>query len=90
MQQISFAQIKIIVSINDFRGIRYLHELKECNISQIPEFLINELSVVMMWPEQHIFKLSNKKYLFKFPTGQFEINFNNKDKNIISILLKKM
>ena len=42
----------------------------------------------MLWPDKNIFKLSNKKYLFKYPIGKFEINFKNKDKNILSILLK--
>ena len=42
----------------------------------------------MLWPNKNIFKIPNKKNLFKYPIGKFEINFKNKDKNILSILLK--
>ena len=86
---ISYEQKELIKSINDLRGINNIPLLGSCQIRQIPDFLINELSEVMMWPERNIFKLSNKKYLFKFPIGQFKINFKNKDKDIFSILLKE-
>ena len=85
---ISDEQNKLITSINDFRGIKNIPLLKECNLMTIPDFLINEISEVMLWPDKNIFKLSNKKYLFKYPIGKFEINFKNKDENILSILLK--
>ena len=85
---ISDEQKELITSINDFRGIKNIPLLGICNIWQIPDFLFNESSEVMIWPEQNIFKLSNKKYLFRYPIGKFEINFRNKDKSILSILEK--
>jgi hypothetical protein len=85
---ISNEQKKLITSINDFRGIKNIPLLGICNTRKIPDFLINEISEVMLWPDKNIFKLSNKKYLFKYPIGKFEINFKNKDENILSILLK--
>ena len=85
---ISKEQEKLLESINDFRGIKKIPLLGFCDLSKIPDFLFNEISEVMMWPDKNIFKISNKKYLFRYPIGNFEINFTNKDKNILSILLK--
>ena len=86
---ISDEQIELIKSINDFRGIKSIPLLGICEIQQIPSFLINETSEVMLWPEQNIFKLSNKKYLFRYPIGLFKIDFQNKNENITSILMKE-
>ena len=85
---ISHQQKELIKTINDFRGINNIPLLGICQCRQIPDFLINESSEVMMFPDQNIFKLSNKKYLFKYQNGIFEICFKNKDKNILSILFK--
>ena len=41
-----------------------------------------------LFPEENIFKISNKEYLFKYPIGEFEKKFKNSDVNIINILLK--
>ena len=85
---ISQQQKELIRAINDYRGINDIPLLGICQCKQIPDFLIKESSEIMMFPEQNMFKLSNNKYLFKYPIGIFEIGFKNKDKIILSILLK--
>jgi hypothetical protein len=47
---------------------------------------MNEPAEIMINPDQHLFKLSDKEYLFKYPVGEFEINFKNRDINILAIL----
>ena len=43
----------------------------------------------MINPQQNLFEKLNKKYLFRYPIGEFEKNFNNKNPEIISVLLNK-
>ena len=43
----------------------------------------------MINPQQNLFEKSNKKYLFRYPIGEFEKNFNNENPDIISVLLNK-
>ena len=85
---ISNQQQELIKTINDFRGINNIPLLGICQCKQIPDFVINESSELIIFSDQNIFKLSNKKYLFRYPNGLFEISFKNKDKDIISILSK--
>ena len=47
---------------------------------------MNEPAEIMINPDKNIFKLSDKEYLFKYPVGEFEIIFKNRDMNILSIL----
>jgi hypothetical protein len=86
---VSKQQLNLITSINDYRGINNIPLLGVCHCYEIPDFIINENSEVMLYNEQNIFKISDKKYLFKFPVGEFENLFDKKDKNIIDIILKE-
>lgn len=43
---------------------------------------------MVLFPEENLFKISNKKYLFKYPIWVFEKKFKNNDESIINILLK--
>ncbi len=73
---ISIKQQNLITSINDFRGINNIPLLGICNCNKIPDFIIKEICEVMLYNNKNIFKLSDNKYLFKYPIGEFEINFN--------------
>ena len=79
---------KMINAINDYRRDNELQLLGVCQCRTIPDFLIKEPTVMMLFPEQNIFKLSDKKYLFKYPIGIFEDDFNRKNRNILIVLLK--
>ena len=43
----------------------------------------------MINPEQNLFTKLNKKYLFRYPIGEFENKFKNKDPNILDVLQKE-
>lgn len=85
---ISSEQKALINAINEYRTDNDLPLLGICECRKIPEFLIKEPTEMMLFADQRIFKLSNKKYLFKNPVGDFNINFNRNDRNILNILLK--
>ena len=86
---ISEQQLNLITSINDYRGINNIPLLGVCHCYEIPDFIINENSEVMLHNEQNIFKISDEKYLLKFPIGEFENLFDKKDIKIINIILKE-
>ena len=79
--------LKVFNKINIFRKKNNLTELKLKN--NIPDFIINEISEVILFKEQHLFKLPNNKYLLKYEFGQFNYYFQNNNKNLIDILLKE-
>ena len=79
-------QINLIKIINEFRENNNLPKLLNNRLISIPYFIMNEPAEIMINPDQHFFKLSDKEYLFKYPIGEFEINFNNRDINILAIL----
>ena len=76
--------IKNILSrINEYRKENKLDNLKY--VDRIPEFVINGNSLVK-FTLNNIFKIGNKKYLFKYPPGEFLNQLNAKNKNILNIL----
>ena len=79
--------LKVFNKINIFRKKNNLTELKLKD--NIPDFIINEISEVILFKEQHLFKLPNNKYLLKYEFGQFNYYFQNNNKNLIDILLKE-
>jgi len=79
--------LKVFNEINIFRTKNNLTELKLKD--NIPDFIINEISEVILLEGQHLFKLSNNKYLLKYEFSQFNYYFQNDNKNIINILLKE-
>jgi len=79
--------LKVFNKINSFRIENNLTELKLKD--NIPDFIINEISEVILFKGQHLFKLPNNKYLLKYEFGQFNYYFQNNNKNLIDILLKE-
>ena len=72
--------------INEYREKNNLPKLLNDKFKKIPDIIMNEPAVIMINPNHNIFKLSDKEYLFKYPVGEFEIIFKNRDMNILSIL----
>ncbi len=76
--------IKIIQSsINDYRKENKLDDLKY--VDGLPEFVIYGNSLVKFTLD-NILKIGDKKFLFKYPSGEFLKQLNEKNKNILNIL----
>jgi len=84
--KITRKQKNLIKKINEYRKKNNLQELLNDKLNKIPNFIMNEPAELMMNSDQHIFRLSNKEYLFKYTIGEFENNFQNGDMNILKIL----
>ena len=80
-------QIQLIDSINEFRIENNLDELKYNEYENIPDFIVKEPSEMKLFKYKHIFKISNKKYLFKYPNDEFQKEFNQRNSEILKILL---
>jgi hypothetical protein len=77
-------KIEIIKSaINEYRKENQLDELKYVN--ELPEFVIYGNSLVK-FTLNNILKIGDKKFLFKYPLGEFLKQLNEKNKNILNIL----
>ena len=76
----------LIKIINEYREKNNLPKLLNDKFKKIPDIIMNEPAEIMINPDKNIFKLSDKEYLFKYPVGEFEIIFKNRDMNILSIL----
>ena len=74
---------KIRSTINKFRKENKLEYL--IYVNKLPEFIINGNSLVK-FTLNNIFKIGNKKYLFKYPSGDFLKLLNEKNQKILSIL----
>ena len=85
--EISRSQERVLDSINNFRIIKGMKRLEVDTKNRIPEFIINKPIELLLNSKQNIFKLSNTQYLFKYPKGIFEKEFNKGNENIINILL---
>ena len=79
-------QEALINSINNFRKLKGVQQLGVVLIKNIPEFIINKPAELFLNSSNNIFKLSNTKYLFKYPKGIFENEFNKKNENLMIIL----
>ena len=73
--------LKIIETINNFREKNNLRKLKRKY--GLPDFIINEISEVILFKSQHLFKLPNNKYLLKYKFGKFNDYFKNNDEELI-------
>ena len=79
----------LINLINEFREKNNLPKFTVNSSIKLPNYVINEPSELMINPEQNLFEKKNKKYLFRYPVGEFEQKFKNKEPNIISVLLNE-
>jgi len=85
---ISGSNISLIEEINNFREKNNLQKFAIEGYNAIPDFIVQPPAITMIYKDQHIFKLSNKEYLLKYPIYRFESLYRQKDEDIISILSK--
>ena len=81
--------INIINKINDYRINNRLQALTYNEEEKLPFFIINEFPEVIIFQYKNIFKLKDKKYLFKYNIGEFLKNFEKNDIDIINIILNE-
>ena len=88
MYHISKKQIELINNINDFRVENNLKKLISENF--IPDFFLKRTTFFNLIDDNtHFLTISDGNYLIRYPVGEFEEKFLEKDENIIKILKKK-
>ena len=78
---------KIFQTINNFREKNNLAKLTKKN--NLPGFIKNEISEVILFDSKHLFKLVNNKYLLKYELNKFNDYFKNNNEELINVLLKE-
>ena len=84
---ISVEQIYLISLINKFRIENNISELIFDDNIKLDDVIIDKYSEYILYDNQSNFKISNSIYLLKYTFEEFKIKFNNKEKDIINILL---
>ena len=79
----------IISLINNFRKNNNFDELVYDKIIKFKDLTIDEFSEPVLYNNENIFKLRNGNYLFKFPLNEFQARLNNREKNIINVILSE-
>ena len=77
----------LINQINKFRNENDIDDLNWDVEIYFKDLIMDKYSESFLYDYENIFKLSNRKYLLKYPSDEFKTRFNNRDKNVISILL---
>ena len=86
--KITDKQKELIDLINNLRRENDINDLENNDKKTIPEFIFKKPAEVLLMPSKKIFKLSNKKYIFKYPLNELEKVVIDKNKEILNILLK--
>ena len=73
---------------NPYRKKNNIPDLTYIENNRLPDFILNEPSIMKLYPDQNIYKLSNKEYILKYPINEFENKVINEDKSICDILRK--
>ena len=81
-------QTNLITLINNYRKKNNIDELIYDKEFFYKDLIIDTYSEPILVKNENIFKLSNTNYLFKYPVGEFKKKFNEKNIDIINILLK--
>ena len=81
-------QIELINLINDLREEKNIQKLEIDKKIIMQNLIFENNSEIVLLKEKNIFKISNKKFVFKYPIGEFENKIRNKNSKIINILLK--
>ena len=77
----------LISSINKIRKDNDIEELIYDKKIHFKDLIFDKYSGLIFYDKQNIFKLSNGNYLLKYPTEEFQTRLNNKEKNLINIIL---
>ena len=79
-------QIKLIKKINDIRKENKISELKYEEEGQLPDFITNKKTQLILFPYENKYKISSNLYIFKYPKNEFQNHLNEKEiLNIIAI-----
>ena len=78
----------LVSLINKYRKENNIDELVYDKKIFFDELIIDKYSEHILVKNENIFKLSNTNYLFRYPVGEFAKKFNERNKDIINILLK--
>ena len=78
----------LVSLINKYRKENNIDELVYDKKIFFDELIIDKYSEHILVKNENIFKLSNANYLFRYPVGEFTKKFNERNKDIINILLK--
>ena len=76
--------------INEINKLRTENNIEALNWDKeiyFEDLIFDKYSESFLNDYKNIFKLSNRKYLLKYPFNEFQIRFNKSDKNLIDILL---
>jgi hypothetical protein len=83
---LNWEQIQLIGKINDIRHQKNLHILLYDIREKLPDFIINKKTLLILFPNENIYKLSTNLYIFKFPKNEFQKHLNDREiLNIITI-----
>lgn len=81
--------IGINMSLNRVKDKYNIPNFEECDSKYIPSFIVDSPGEMLLYPDRNIYKISNKGYIFQYPTGEFQnIIRRNSDDNVNKILLK--
>ena len=78
----------LVSLINKYRKENNIDELVYDKKIFFDDLIIDKYSEHILVKNENIFKLSNTNYLFRYPVGEFAKKFNERNKDIINILLK--
>ena len=76
-------QKEVIDYINTLRRENNIDDLEKDDNKTIPQFIFKKPAEVLLIPEKNIFKLSNKRYLLKYPLNEFENLVMNNNEQIL-------
>jgi len=79
--------LNIISSINNLRISNNLNELKV--MTNLPKCIIDKPNELIFDNYENIFRLSDNKYILKYKLGSFNFDLQNKNKEIMNLLLNK-
>ena len=77
-------QKELINKINKIRKQNNIKELKYAMNQQLPDYIINNKTVLIFYKDKNVYEFSNNYYLIKYPISETQKEIN--DKNIINII----
>ena len=83
---LNFDQILLIGKLNDIRYQNHLRALEYHEEEKLPDFIKNIKTLLILFPNENIYKLSTNLYIFKYLKNEFQNHLNDREiLNIITI-----
>ena len=83
---LNFDQILLIGKLNDIRYQNHLRALEYHEEEKLPDFIKNPKTLLILFPNENIYKLSTNLYIFKYLKNEFQNHLNDREiLNIITI-----